>query len=251
MKIKETITFVSEEEKLILPLQYNHMVQGMIYNLLNDNLSSFLHDEGFLKGNRSFKMFTFSRLNGNYTLDKNNSKIIFQGPVSLTIASPFEEFCNSIGNNFLTKEKAQLGNNYIKIKEVTLEKEVVTKKHIEFHTLSPIVIYSTLFKANGKKFTCYFQPGESEFNKLLEKNLRKKYEAFYKQSPPDGDIVIKSLNRPKLSVMNYKQTVIKGYTGKFSMTGPIPLLQMGLDTGLGSKNSQGFGCIKIINEYGR
>ena len=32
------------------------------------------------------------------------------------------------------------------------------------------------------------------------------------------------------------------------MTGPKELLELGLSTGLGNKNSQGFGCIEIINK---
>ena len=30
------------------------------------------------------------------------------------------------------------------------------------------------------------------------------------------------------------------------MTGPQPLLQMAVDCGLGSKKSQGFGCVEVV-----
>ena len=40
--MKEIITFNSiESDKIVLPIQYNHMVQGMIYKLLDDELESF------------------------------------------------------------------------------------------------------------------------------------------------------------------------------------------------------------------
>ncbi|HSH36183.1 hypothetical protein, partial [Schnuerera sp.] len=76
--MKEIITFNSiESDKIVLPIQYNHMVQGMIYKLLDDELANFLHGEGFQNKKRRFKMFTFSRIKGNYTLNKSKGSIIF------------------------------------------------------------------------------------------------------------------------------------------------------------------------------
>jgi len=46
-------------------------------------------------------------------------------------------------------------------------------------------------------------------------------------------------------LINYKNTIIKGYSGKMVVTGPIELLQMAVDAGLGSKNGQGFGCVEL------
>jgi len=63
---------------------------------------------------------------------------------------------------------------------------------------------------------------------------------------PEEDVEIEPISKTKLSVVKYKDFVIKGYSGKFIMKGPVPLLQMGIGTGLGSKNSQGFGCVEVI-----
>lgn len=251
MKIKETITFMPEEEKLILPIEYNYIVQAMIYEVLNEEVATFLHEEGFENGKRIFKMFTFSRLTGEYSLDRENGKIIFSGPVKLTISSPFSDFSNSIGNGFLLCHKVRLGNNHLEVKGIEVEKENIQEDEIKVETLSPIVTYSTLFRKDGKKFTYYFNPHEKEFSQIIDNNLKNKYKAFYIKNAPEDEVIIKPIGYSKMSVVKYKGFIIKGYTGKFSMTGPIPLLQMGLDTGIGSKNSQGFGCIKIINEYGR
>jgi CRISPR-associated endoribonuclease Cas6 len=191
-------------------------------------------------------MFTFSRLIGNYTLDKKDGKIIFKGPILLTISSPFDEFCNSIASSLLLNKVINLGNSDVEIEQVTFEKDIVKDNKIKICSLSPIVLYSTLFRPDGRKYTCYFQPGENDYNKLLENNLKKKYMAFYKQEITDGEVKIACLNQPRLSIINYKNTIIKGYTGTFILSGPIPLLQIAVDSGLGSKNSQGFGCVKIL-----
>jgi CRISPR-associated endoribonuclease Cas6 len=245
--MKEIITFCSiGTNKVVLPIQYNHLVQAMIYELLDEELATFLHEEGFENKRRVFKMFTFSRILGKYILDRKGEKIKFNQSIKLIISSPFSEFSNSIGNSFLNRQKVKLGNNSLEVKQLTIEKENVNKEEIKFYTLSPISTYSTLYRKDGKKFTYYFNPQEDEFSETIGNNLRNKYKAFYLKEPPEGEIKLIPIGPTKLSIVKYKGFIIKGYMGKFSMTGPIPLLQMGVDTGIGSKNSQGFGCVKII-----
>jgi len=45
--------------------------------------------------------------------------------------------------------------------------------------------------------------------------------------------------------VNYRNSVIKGYTGVVELSGPKELLHMTVDAGVGSKNSQGFGCMEM------
>ena len=116
---------------------------------------------------------------------------------------------------------------------------------IQVRTLSPVVAYSTLNRPDGSKYTCYFHPREADFQRITSENLRKKFTAFTKTEPPKDNIEIKPLNEPKLNIINYKNTIIKGYSGIFELTGPQELLQMALDAGLGSKNSQCFGLIRL------
>lgn len=245
--MREQIYFLPEDGKtLTLPLQYNHIVQAMIYNSLDDNTAEFLHDRGFIHGKRAFKMFTFSRLMGNYNIDKRNSKITFTGPISLVVTSPYNNFCNSLANGLLLKPNVRLGNNEMKVTDITLEKDIIDNEKIRIRTLSPIVVYSTLLRPDGRKYTCYFEPGENDFVEIMENNLRKKYKAFHEANPPTENVSILPLRQPRLSIVNYKNTVIKGYSGIFTLSGPAPLLQIAVDSGLGSKNSQGFGCIRVI-----
>lgn len=244
--IKETIILQPiNKDKIILPIHYNHLVQAMIYEVLNEEVASFLHEEGFQNEKRVFKMFTFSRLIGDYFLDRKQGKITFNGPVRLTISSAFNEFSNSIGNGFLSKSTVRLANNELEVKEISVEKENVIENEVKIATLSPIVTYSTLYRKDGRKFTYYFNPQERDFSELISQNLKNKCKAFYLKDVPE-EVNIAPIGRTKLSVVKYKDFIIKGYTGRFVMRGPIQLLQLGIETGIGSKNSQGFGCVKII-----
>ncbi|MFZ3132612.1 MAG: CRISPR-associated endoribonuclease Cas6 [Desulfosporosinus sp.] len=40
--------------------------------------------------------------------------------------------------------------------------------------------------------------------------------------------------------------MIKGYSGMMELSGPSQLLQVAIDAGLGSKNSQGCGCLEMM-----
>ena len=52
----------SSSDNITLPVHYNHLIQAMIYQSLDDALAHWLHEEGFQCGKRRFKLFTFSRL---------------------------------------------------------------------------------------------------------------------------------------------------------------------------------------------
>lgn len=218
----------------------------MIYDSLSSDIAIFLHDKGFKNEKRSFKMFTFSRLMGNYIINKEREEIVFKGPVSLIVSSPFKEFCSSLATGLLLKESVRIGNNQMQVIESKIENEAIKSDKVKIRALSPIVTYSTLLRLDGRKYTCYFEPGEPDYDELISNNLKKKYKAFYKEEPPSENIKIESLNQSKLSIVKYKGIIIKGYIGRFILSGPTPLLQIGIDSGLGSKNSQGFGCVEII-----
>ena len=53
-------------------------------------------------------------------------------------------------------------------------------------SLSPIVAYSTLLRPDGRKYTCYFQPGEAEFSRLVAQNLERKYFVVHGREPRAG-----------------------------------------------------------------
>ncbi|MEW6623532.1 MAG: CRISPR-associated endoribonuclease Cas6 [Bacillota bacterium] len=228
-----------------MPIHYNYTVQGAIYNSIDKELAAFLHDQGFTVGSRNFKMFSFSRLNGSFRIQDKSNTITFADEVRLVISSPINDFCQSLVNILLTRGFVLFGENRVKVKKVYLKKMEVSGEKVVVKTLSPIVLYSTLLRPDGRKYTCYFQPGDPDYEHLLAENLRKKYQAIYGKDAPWGDVKVKSIGRPKLAVIKYKDFIIKGYSGKLELRGPQELLQIGVDSGLGSKNSQGFGCVEI------
>jgi CRISPR-associated endoribonuclease Cas6 len=235
----------SNKKTIELPIHYNYLVQSAIYNSIDANLADFLHQKGYTTEKRSFKMFSFSLLQGMYQLDKLKKAISFEGEIRLIVSSPLDELCQSLVNILLTRGSISLGKNDLEIVQVAARKFVVENNEITIRTLSPVVLYSTMFRPDGRKYTVYFQPGDPDYERLLSENLQKKFRAFYGTEPPVGAIQVKPLGLQRLRIINYKDTIIKGYTGKLLLSGPSSLLQLAVDGGLGSKNSQGFGCVEV------
>jgi len=232
------------DKPVTLPIHYNHILQGFIYNTIDKKLADFLHEKGYGEG-RNFKLFCFSNIIGKTHIKPESGKIIFGQKLSLVVSSPIDHFCESFANG-LFKETILLGENLLEVASIKIDKQLINSNEARLETISPVTAYSTLMKADGSKYTCFFQPGEEDFRRIVEDNLRKKYKAFTGNEPPEGRITIKPLGPTRQHIVIYKGFVIKGYTGRLFINGPQELLQMAVDAGLGGKNSQGFGCVRIV-----
>lgn len=239
------ITLKPSNSGLRLPIQYNHVIQAALYASLDPRMSAFLHDTGFTLESRSFKMFTFSRPLGRFSMDKQSRELRMCGPVTLVVSSPFDQFCSSLLTILMQRGTMNLAGTVVEVEAVKVECQVVERDEVDIRTLSPVTCYSTMMRADGSKYTCYFQPGEAEFERQIGDNLRKKYEVYTGQPFKNGNVKVVPLQQPKLSVVLYEGTVIKGYSGRMRLIGPRDLLQIGVDAGLGAKNSQGFGCVEL------
>lgn len=242
MQIK--ISFTSNED-IILPIHYNSILQAFIYNNIDDELANFLHSKGYTKNGRNFKLFTFSKIlqRGKPMGDYLN----FGKRLAIVVSSPLEKFCKSIANNMLQNDNLHIGKNIIKAEQIQIYNYVIDKDEIVINTLSPIVAYSTFLRPDGSKYTCYFQAYESDFGRIVSENLVRKYNALNGTDLSfEKGIKIEAIGGTKMNFTYYKNFIIKGVSGKFRIQGHKDLLQLATDSGLGSKNSQGFGCIKIL-----
>lgn len=237
---------ITDNNVIILPLHYNYLVQSAIYNSISDKLADFLHNVGYSTEKRTFKLFSFSRLNGLYKIYPKDNKIKFYSPISLTITSPIDEFCQDLVNTLLTKGYMRFSNYDLKIEHINLRKVKVDENEVVIKTLSPITVYRTFFKADGTKYTCFFQPGEIQFRNLILDNLLRKYKALYKEDFETSNFNIYPIVKTRQHIIKYKNTVIKAYSGNMKISGPKELIQLMIDGGGGAKNSQGFGCIDIL-----
>ncbi len=231
---------------LTLPIHYNHMLQGLIYkNLTDEVLRTFLHEVGFQKGKRSYKLFTYSKILGKSKFNSSDKTISFDSPIRLHISSLVDEFVQDLSNTFFKSNRLFLGKKAIELRSIGVKMPDFEGREIKIEMLSPLVTYSTV-EIDRKKKTIYFSPKDSEFSERIRQNLLRKYIAVYGQPPEDNSFEIEYIGRgePKLSIIRYRNTIIKGYNGHYHLKGNPELIRLGYFTGLGSKNSQGFGCFQ-------
>lgn len=236
-------------ETLLLPLQYNSAIQGLIYKNLDQALANRIHGEGTPLGKRQFRFFTFSRLLGRYHI--NGDLIAFTGPIRLHIASVHEELLESMARHLLQKPVVHLGGKECEVRSIEVEPLPQISKPVLVRTLSPITVYRTLYTAEGRRKTYYFTPFEGEWEELVLANLRRKAQALgwgeRQLAGLDGaHIRPVRVSKRDLHIVRYRETVIKGWTGLYELDLPEPFFLLAYDSGLGSKNSQGFGMVKMI-----
>ena len=82
LEVRLRVSLEAEGGLLQVPIQYNHLLQGLIYNNLDRALLSWLHEEGHAYGMRRFKLFAFSRLFGKREVT--NGHVYFNGPSPAT-----------------------------------------------------------------------------------------------------------------------------------------------------------------------
>lgn len=244
--MRMTITLKSEK-CIDLPIEYNHILQSWIYSSISERLADFLHNEGFVVNGRRFKLFCFSRLMGTFSFDPVRQRIFYNDTVQLVVTSPLHYFIEELANGLLLTPHVRLGSNDLFVEHVDVHTEKILQDEMIVRTLSPITVYSTLLRMDGRKFTAYFMPRDPEYNEMITQNLVKKYQAAFVMEKDflHEPVVLTPLGRGKVHIVRYKDTIIKGYMGRLKVSGSPELLQTALDCGLGSKNAQGFGCIEI------
>lgn len=240
---------LNAETPLVLPKSHNHILQGFIYSLLDPLLRKKLHKEGYSYEKRKFKLFTFSRLLGKVRVIKENFE--FKTPFKLIVSSPKDEILQSLAEGLLKSPELILGKNTVYIDSINVPAKPSFNKEVTIKMLSPVTVRSTLYGANGSKKTYYYSPFEKEFCKLIRENLRKKYKVvFEKDLSHDFEFSIEPKRVPPSceKVIIYKGTVIKAWMGIYKLKGGPEIINLSYDTGLGSKNSQGFGCWETSNK---
>lgn len=252
VRLKVTLAGISGS--LNLPQHYNQAVQGFIYHNLDRAISAWLHDEGHAYGLRRFKLFTFSRLFGKRRVK--DGRMEFDGPAYFYLSSVDAEVLGSLAEHLLKKPEVRLGSTKCRVEEVAVEPEPqINGGPVRVKTLSPITTYSTLAAPSGVKKTYYYSPQEHEWSEALVANIARKAKSLGWEADIDGDLEgawmqpyrVKAADQ---KILEFKQTVIKGWTGLYETNLPEPYLRLAYDTGFGSKNPAGFGMVGVVNERG-
>src|SRR5215210_8214668 len=246
------ISLSAEGRLLQVPIQYNHLLQGLIYTNLDRALSKWLHEKGHAYGERRFKLFTFSRLFGKR--QANNGRVHFDGPIHFYLGAVDSEVLGSFAEHLLTKPTVRLGNAKCRVSEVGVEPEpeIDPEKPVIVKALSPITAYSTLMTPDGRKKTYFYAPQEGEWSESLVSNVARKAKALEWSADVDKDLQGAYVKPHKVGkrdqqILSFKGFWIKGWTGLYEVKLPEPYFRLAYDAGFGAKNAQGFGMVGMVN----
>ncbi|MBS1517944.1 MAG: CRISPR-associated endoribonuclease Cas6 [Bacteroidetes bacterium] len=258
----------------LIPINYQFLLSSFIYKTIENsdgNYSRWLHDSGFMSGNKKFKMFTFSKLN----IPK-SSFVSLYGKSFLKIECSRFEFDISMMSN-KTVEKFIIGmfmdqkmNIYEKnvesefsVNTVEMVPEPEIKEEMIFRTISPMVLSRSIIH-NGKQSQEYLSPEDPEYFNYLKKNLLEKQTTLLMSkngsAPDDKDSNVLKLGtvdsfelkgncKSKLITIKEgtaEETKIKGYYMTFKIKADPEIIRTSYEAGFGKHCSLGFGCVQEV-----
>jgi len=240
----QLIVKIELAEPLTLPINYNHIQQATIYNLMSgaEGISDFAHNQGYQYENRTFRMFCFSPLKGNYSV--NDKKITFTENVTFEIRSQSNIFILKMWDS-LKQSRIRLGNAEIGHVDTEITDKTIRNNCIEICTKAPITVFSS--DEDGSKI--FKSPDDEDFYGLIADNFIRKYTAFY-GAYPESDIKIDGtmgMDYRKM-VTYFHRAPIVGWSGRFVLQGDPGYINFLYNTGLGSKNAQGFGMFDVYEK---
>lgn len=244
---------VEGKESFVLPRVNLSFIQAAIYSILPSEISSFLHNSGYMVDGRKMKLFAFGWPRSKRAPKFDADRIYFKPPITISFSSPVLKTFDSFATEILMRDSIRIGNNTLRcIKAETLPQRAENNA-ITVNTLSPITAYRSLAGSDGKLYTVYHHPSEIAFRELIHLNLLHKFRALH----PDGEIPeetvsIEPIGKPAERIARFRNDdprPIKGWQGRFKLTGPNELLQMALDAGIGARNSSGWGCVELVKSF--
>ena len=210
----------------------NFEVQGLIYNLLKYTRYEYLHDI------RGFKFFCFS--NVFYT----------HGVYHLIISSPISNLIKTLYYKLKTLDTIKFGRNLYNIESVKKINNYIPNNY--FKNSTPIILFHNQTRSNH----CYsFKNDDINYNwffNRLKENALKKYNAFYDDEYYFEEPLFDSYQfKKEVAVHSKKNNQRLIFIGSLWEKLNVKLNSKNykfykflFDTGLGEKNSAGFGMIQ-------
>ncbi len=249
-------------DKFILPQGYNPYVQGLVNACIPEDIKW----SGIATGTEEahFKLFTFSQLyaksveridiaprDGAESDGHVHYQLVMSSPVWFYLSSPSPEFIEALVPRLEQAHDLHLERNLVQSVRVIAAYPVTIPTHgllsWRIRTISPVTVYQSESKDSNSAH--YFAPDDPLFAKLILDNAVRKYYAWTQEKAPSDGFSITCLDHtPHLAVISFKDTPVHGYTGRFQLTGDAKLLSFLYESGLGGKNSHGFGMFDIAPE---
>lgn len=229
---------------LTLPMNYHGKVQGLIYHLTRTSpaYGAFLHDAGYEDdAGRKFKLFCFSELTGEHIC--RNKLLIFPHQVSIELRTADPMMAKTLTEALIPNNTYLLGGQRILLERVETKEIHLEESQYKIRMLSPIAAYQ---RTEDNK-TRYFNPLEREFSQNVNENYRRKWSsATGEDAEGNVKLIALSVGERDKCVTQIKGIWVTAWSGIYLIKGQPEALEFLYCTGLGAKNSMGFGLFEIV-----
>ena len=228
------ITLDAIEKPMVLPIAYQHILQGLLYAAWKEALPS-LHDD--VAGTH---LFTFSPLEGPCSVQ--NRMIRFNSALHFELRSPFDELTQSVLKYCTAQETVRLGKNLLRVENLEIHNRMIFPDAARIRMRGMVTVHEN--QPDGS--TRYYTPEDAEWLPRLRFMLKQKLHTLGMAA--DDRLEVGPLWRTlRKRVTSFKGTWITGYSGSFEIRCDPAAMAVLYYCGLGSRNSQGCGMFDIEN----
>ena len=227
---------------LSVPFGHFSMLQGLAYSLMavDEQLALEIHDRNFTD-RKAFKFFCFSDLEGRYSI--RSKQLVFEDVISWEIRSVDDRIINAVEQSLMNGGIMEVYRQPCTILSYEVSEKHFFAEEMTVQMKTPIVVYNTL----PSGYVRYYNPFEREFYDMLMRNIKNKWEMFFDE--PFAERVSIECDCPSdddKCVTHYKKSIINAWYGTYHIKAPSHLLEFIYYTGIGSKNSAGFGTFTEV-----
>ena len=246
-----------DQQKNILPVNYQFELGSWIYRVLNNpvsSLNSYLRTAGYVSDDEPFRHFVFSHLSvpdrkiekDRLTVQCDNVSLVFSTvPDPLLIPLVTSEF---LGLRFMLGDRiSQVG---FEVEKIIREPEPVFTDKMTFRTLSPLHLP---VRVKGRRNELFLSPDHPDYSRFFYEDLHRKFEYLkghpHPHDPSAGKFKLRSDITKKGILMHSGksgQCQLIGYQLRFRLHEDPELLRAGYYLGFGEKNHLGFGCCENL-----
>jgi CRISPR-associated endoribonuclease Cas6 len=248
-----------------LTLNYQYPLSAVIYKILqraDEAYALFLHEQGYKRGGKTFKFFTFSDLRTPFSITGDRLRMK-TNQAELTVCFHIPETAeNFIKGLFLNQQleiadrKSKVIFNVTQVMAENALPNMPDNKEILLQPMSPLVIGDR----NERGHYDYLSPENEKYAEVLINNLLEKHAAAYGTSIAGLSALKKEVTvipvffsrSPRCRLITIKegtlaQTKVKGYDKfRLRLKAPEELVDLALNAGLGVYNAMGMGSMELL-----
>jgi len=229
---------------IIVPWDYRTALTTAVYEILSaadPAYSHWLHEQGFRWGKQVYRLFVYSDLIVK-PFHSSPDGLMDVRWMTWQISSPDKRFTDKFVEGLERKERTlEIFGTLVEVVDVVQTKPMDIGSGLIFRTISPIAV--SIGDPSRSDHPIYLYPNDPKFVEMLERNLIMKWQAFHHKEWDGATFGIRVWN-PRRKLVRVFNTNVRAWYLNLQMWGTDELIRFAYSTGLGIKNSQGFGMIE-------